>query len=135
MADRIVFPGGPARDGVDQEEKDAQPVSATRQDQAGTAGKTRPVLQTSDVRVVEYVLQPADRHPWHYHSEVADRFYCLEGEIEVETRAPPRRERLHPGQTLTVEAGVIHRAANAADTVSRYLLVQGVGRYDFVKAP
>jgi quercetin dioxygenase-like cupin family protein len=109
-------------------------MSVTQQDQPAAAAKTRIVLQTSDVRVVEYVLQPRDRHPWHHHSEVADRFYCLEGQIEVETREPPRAERLHPGQTLTVEPAVVHRAGNAADGVSRYLLVQGIGRYDFVKA-
>jgi hypothetical protein len=28
----------------------------------------------------------------------------------------------------------VHRPVNAADGVSRYLLVQGVGRYDFIKA-
>lgn len=34
------------------------------------------VVQTADVRVVEYTLQPGDSHPWHYHSQVSDRVYC-----------------------------------------------------------
>lgn len=96
--------------------------------------KSRMVVQTPDVRVVEYVLQPGDRLSWHHHSEVTDRFYCLEGKIEVELRDAARSELLGPGETLMVPPGVVHRSGNAADNVSRYLLVQGVGRYDFIKA-
>jgi len=109
-------------------------MNQTRQEPAAMVEKIRIVLQTPEIRVVEYVLQPGDRHPWHHHSEVTDRFYCLEGQIEVELRDPPRTESLRPGQTLTIPPQVVHRAGNAADGVGRYLLVQGVGRYDFVKA-
>jgi quercetin dioxygenase-like cupin family protein len=28
------------------------------------------IVQTADVRVVEYTMQPGDSHPWHYHSQV-----------------------------------------------------------------
>lgn len=37
------------------------------------------VVQTADVRVVEYVLQPGASHPWHYHSQVSDRSTVLKG--------------------------------------------------------
>ena len=96
--------------------------------------KTRIVVPTPEVRVVEYVLAPGDSLAWHHHSEVTDRFYCLEGTIEVALRDPAETRRLHPGDTLTIPPGIVHRSANAAAGVSRYLLVQGVGRYDFVKA-
>jgi len=99
---------------------------------AAVAAKPRIILQTPDVRVVEYVLAAGDRHSWHHHSEVTDRFYCLEGRIQVDLRDPPRSERLGPGETLTITPGTVHRAGNAAAGVSRYLLVQGVGRYDYV---
>lgn len=94
----------------------------------------RVIMQTPDVRVAEYVLQPGDGLSWHHHSEVSDRFYCLEGLIHVELRDPPQTTLLHPGETCAVPPKVVHRAVNAADSVSRYLLIQGVGRYDFVKA-
>ena len=101
---------------------------------APTGGKTHIVAQTPDLRVVEYVLQPGDSLAWHHHTEVADRFYCLEGAIEVELRDPAETRRLGPGDTFAIPPGVVHRSGNAAPGISRYLLVQAGGRYDFVKA-
>lgn len=96
--------------------------------------KTRIVVQTPDVRVVEYVLPPGASLAWHHHTAVTDRFYCLEGAIEVELRDPAKTRRLGPGDTFVIPPGVVHRSGNAAPGISRYLLVQGGGRYDFVKA-
>jgi quercetin dioxygenase-like cupin family protein len=53
--------------------------------------------------------------------------------IEVTLRDPPQTQRLRPGETFVIPPGVVHRAGNGAEGVSRYLLVHGVGRYDFVK--
>ena len=96
-------------------------------------GKTRIIAQTPDLRVVEYVLQPGDSLSWHHHSEVTDRFYCLEGLIGVELRDQAQKLLLRPGETCTVPPRVVHRSGNAVDCVSRYLLIQGIGRYDLVK--
>lgn len=109
-------------------------MNQTPQALAPTGEKTHIVVQTPEVRVVEYVLQPGNSLAWHHHSVVTDRFYCLEGAIEVALRNPAQTQRLHPGQTLTIPPGVVHRTSNLAEGVSRYLLVQGIGRYDFVKA-
>ncbi|MGC8477853.1 MAG: cupin domain-containing protein [Acetobacteraceae bacterium] len=105
------------------------------QAQASAGDKPRLVLQTADVRVVEYVMPPGTWHRWHRHSEVTDRFWCLEGTIAVEVRDPPRAERLIPGQSLTLAPGLVHRAGNPGDAVGRYLLVQGIGRYDYIAEP
>ncbi len=102
--------------------------------QSKAAEKTRIVAQTPEVRVVEYVLGADDSLSWHFHSAVSDRFYCLEGLISVEIRDPAQKIFLHPGETFAVPSGVVHRSRNAGNGISRYLLVQGVGRYDFVKA-
>ncbi len=48
------------------------------------------VVQTADVRIVEYVLGPGDGHPWHYHSEVSDRVYCLAGLIGMDIQQPAK---------------------------------------------
>ncbi len=99
---------------------------------AAADGKARVIAQAPGLRVVEYVLQPGDTLPWHHHSEVTDRFFCLAGRIEVALRVPERRLLLAPGESCAVAPGTVHRSANAAAGVSRYLLVQGVGRYDFI---
>ncbi|MGH7057020.1 MAG: cupin domain-containing protein [Acetobacteraceae bacterium] len=102
---------------------------------AGVAvAKTTELVRTADVRVTEYVLQPGDSHPWHHHSQVTDRFYCLEGLVGVETRAAPGKVTLRPGDEFSVPPGVIHHAGNAGDGRARYLLVQAVGMYDYIRA-
>jgi quercetin dioxygenase-like cupin family protein len=92
------------------------------------------VLQTPEVRVAEFSLAPGEGQPWHRHSEVADHFYCLEGLIEVRVRDPDRRMILRPGEKCTVQPGSVHHVMNASDATSRYLLIQGLGKYDFVRA-
>jgi quercetin dioxygenase-like cupin family protein len=42
-------------------------------------------------------------------------------------------QRLNPGESCRIEAGIVHRLTNGGDTLCRYLLVQGGGRYDFHK--
>jgi quercetin dioxygenase-like cupin family protein len=100
----------------------------------GFAGKRVIIAETPDLRVVEYALASGQAQPWHHHSEITDVFYCLEGRIEVDCRDPARQQTLHPGEKGSMPAGTIHRVRNAGDGISRYLLIQGVGRFDFVKA-
>lgn len=91
------------------------------------------VVRTADVRVVEYTLQPGDRHPWHYHSEVSDRIYCLEGLVSVTLRTPFNETVLRPGESHEVPPNTVHRVGNGGDGISRYLLLQALGKYDFIK--
>jgi quercetin dioxygenase-like cupin family protein len=92
------------------------------------------IAQTSDVRIVEYTLNPGDSHPWHRHSEVTDRIYCLEGLIGVDTRQPAHQFLLQPGESCEVPVGTVHQASNRATGTGRYLLVQALGRYDYIRA-
>jgi quercetin dioxygenase-like cupin family protein len=90
------------------------------------------IAQTADVRVAEFTLAPGDGQPWHHHSEITDTFYGLEGLTEIELRDPPRQRILRPGEKFSVAPGTVHRARNAHGATTRYLLIQGVGKYDFV---
>lgn len=90
------------------------------------------VLQTPDVRIIEYTLEPGDGNPWHYHSEVSDRVYCLEGLIGVSLRQPAKTLELRPGESYEISPKTVHYVSNAGDGTSRYLLVQAQGKYDFV---
>jgi mannose-6-phosphate isomerase-like protein (cupin superfamily) len=45
--------------------------------------------------------------PWHHHPESDESFYCLDGELIIEFADD--QVALHPGEFLTVPAGVRHR--------------------------
>jgi len=92
------------------------------------------VARGSDVLVREYTLDPGEAIPWHRHSNVSDWYYGLEGVVLVETRDPPARHELGAGDSAKVAPPTVHHVANGGKKKCRFLLIQGVGRYDFVKA-
>lgn len=92
------------------------------------------IVETPDVRVTLMTLAPGEATPWHRHSAVTDTAFRLDGEVEVQAREPEEHIRLVPGEPCRIEPGRVHRVANAGATPCRFLLVQGVGPYDFLKA-
>ena len=42
--------------------------------------------------------------PWHWHSNVIDRFFCMQGPMVIETRAPREVFTLSPGETCANDA-------------------------------
>jgi mannose-6-phosphate isomerase-like protein (cupin superfamily) len=82
--------------------------------------------------ITELQLSPTQKVPWHYHHQVQDTFYVLEGRIRVFLRDPKEEVRLGPGETFTVRAGRPHLVANGGDTSATFLNLQGIGQYDFV---
>ena len=101
---------------------------------SGAERNIKVIAQTSDIRIVEYTLNPGDSHPWHHHSEVTDRIYCLEGLIGVDTKQPAHQFLLQPGQSCEVPVGTVHHVSNPGAGTGRYLLVQALGRYDYIRA-
>jgi quercetin dioxygenase-like cupin family protein len=91
------------------------------------------VAKGSDVLVREYTLDPGEVIPWHRHTEVSDYYYGLEGMVVVQTRDPPERHEILAGQFASVRPPTIHQVSNPSKQPCRFLLVQGVGKYDFVK--
>jgi len=86
---------------------------------------------TIRVRLIE--LAPGEATAWHRHSEVTDTMFGISGSIVVSLEDPVQEFRLAPGMHCSVPPGRLHRVANGlSDAPSQYLLVQGVGRYDFV---
>lgn len=95
------------------------------------------VAMGSDVHVKEFTLVPGEEVSWHRHTNMFDIFYCLEGRLEIELAEVQSGKRLQPltltaGESAKVEAGTAHRPYNAGSGVCRFLLVQGVGQYDFL---
>ena len=92
------------------------------------------VAKGADVMVREYTLDPGEAIPWHRHSSVSDYYYALEGTVLIETRDPVARHELHVGQKTQVTPPTVHHVSNPGRGPCRFLLIQGVGKYDFVKA-
>jgi mannose-6-phosphate isomerase-like protein (cupin superfamily) len=92
------------------------------------------VVAGADVRARIFTLAPGEVIPWHTHSEIADHFFVLAGELTVETCAPDRRLTFGVGERYEITAGNTHQTSNHAATDCRFLLVQGVGKYDFKSA-
>ena len=93
----------------------------------------RVVAKGADVLVREYTLDPGEAIPWHRHSEVSDYYFGLEGALVIQTRNPAARHEITAGQSATVTPPTVHHLSNLSTRPCRFLLVQGVGKYDFVK--
>ncbi len=89
------------------------------------------ILETGNVRVRILVLDPGEATAWHFHSEVTDRMLCLQGLIAVEYQGPRQSVELACGERCEVAVTRVHRVVNMLPETAKYLLVQGVGRYDF----
>ena len=97
-----------------------------------TVEDTTVIAETPDLRVLTITLAAGEAIPWHYHSTVTDTFFCLEGALEIESRAPRASHALGPGDTCAVEPKTAHLVSNAGAGRCRFLLIQGIGTYDFV---
>lgn len=84
------------------------------------------------LRVVTFTLSEGQCVPWHIHTEITDKFFCLEGTLEVEHPKGMPSAELTVGQTYEVLAGTPHRAKGKDGGRVWFLIVQGVGTYNFV---
>ena len=96
------------------------------------------IVKGADVQVREFTVAPGEDIPWHYHTEITDWCYCLDGVVKAEKRnsgdAGVSIVYLKTGESCRIDAGVVHRLSTGGEGVCRYLLVQAGGRYDFNKA-
>ena len=93
--------------------------------------ETEVILKTDSVRVRIMGLNPRELADWHYHTQVTDDIFCLNGEIIVRMQAPDQEFYLLPGQRVRIQPGRAHQLENQGDIEASYLLVQGTGKYDF----
>lgn len=89
------------------------------------------LAMTPDLRMVVLTLGPGQEVPWHWHSNVSDTFFVMEGVVVVETRAPNTRTELTPGQTHVVPAKRAHHVTGKDGARCKFANLQGVGVYDF----
>ena len=83
-------------------------------------------------RITELQISKQQKVPWNYHSNVQDTFYVLKGSLRIFLREPKEEVRLSPGETLTVKARRPHLVTNGGEDSATFLVLQGIGEYDFV---
>ena len=83
-------------------------------------------------RITELQISATQTVPWHYHNHVQDTFYVLQGRVRLFLRDPKEEVSLTPGDTYSVRAGRPHLVTNGGDVSTVFLVLQGVGEYDYV---
>jgi mannose-6-phosphate isomerase-like protein (cupin superfamily) len=83
-------------------------------------------------RIAELQIGPAQKVPWHYHNNISDTFFVLAGSIRIALQDPREEVRLTPGQSFAVAPKRPHLVTNAGDASAVFLVLQGLGDYDFV---
>jgi quercetin dioxygenase-like cupin family protein len=91
-----------------------------------------PVMVGRDVQARLFTLAPGETIPWHFHSVVTDWYFVLEGTLSIETRAPSDRRLLPLGASHQIPSKTAHLISNPSAADTRFLLLQGVGPYDFL---
>ena len=88
--------------------------------------------ETPDLRMVVLTLAAGQEVPWHWHSNVSDTFFCMQGPMVIETRAPRAVVELKPGETHVVPAKRAHRLragrARARDRHAQRVQEEGLRR-------
>ena len=91
------------------------------------------LVELPDLVISEITVMPGQEVPWHYHNNVTDTFYGLSGCTSIQ-HGPDGNTKLHPGESVVVPSGTPHRVKSSGEGSCRFLLIQGIGKYDFVPA-
>jgi len=83
-------------------------------------------------RINELQISPEQKVPWHYHNNIQDTFYVLKGKIRIFLQNPKEEIKLSPGETYAVPPRRPHLVINGGDVSATFLVLQGIGEYDFV---
>ena len=83
-------------------------------------------------RISELEISPTQTVPWHYHTTIQDTFYVIEGDLKLFLRDPKDEIRLGPGDTYSVQPRRPHLVTNAGERSATFLVLQGIGEYDYV---
>jgi oxalate decarboxylase/phosphoglucose isomerase-like protein (cupin superfamily) len=86
------------------------------------------VKDSSGLYEVERRAYHAARPGFRIH----DTFYVVTGAIRIFLQGPKEEVRLTAGQTYSVPPKRPHLVTNAGDASAVFLVLQGIGEYDFV---
>jgi quercetin dioxygenase-like cupin family protein len=92
------------------------------------------VVAGTDVQARIFTLAPGELIPWHRHSESTDHYFVLRGTLTINTRAPDEEHTVEIGDRHHINPGTPHLISNRGTTDCLFLLLQGVGKYDWLKS-
>ena len=69
-------------------------------------------------RISELQLSPTQTVPWHFHTNISDTFYVLQGKMRLFLQNPKQEVRLGVGESFVAVAGRPHLVTNAGDTLA-----------------
>jgi mannose-6-phosphate isomerase-like protein (cupin superfamily) len=82
--------------------------------------------------ISELQLSPTQTVPWHFHTNISDTFYVLEGRMRLFLQKPKEEVQLGPGESFVAVAGRPHLVTNVGEGSLTFLVLQGMGEYDYV---
>ena len=83
-------------------------------------------------RINELQISPKQKVPWHYHNNIQDTFYVLQGRLRIFMQEPKEEIRLEVGETYSIKPRRPHLVTNGGEGSATFLVLQGVGEYDYV---
>ena len=83
-------------------------------------------------RITELQLSATQKVPWHTHTNESDTFYVLEGQRRLIMQTPKEEVNLKPGEVYAVKPKRPHLVTYGGEKSLTFLVLQGVGEYDFV---
>ncbi|WP_298275454.1 cupin domain-containing protein [uncultured Bradyrhizobium sp.] len=83
-------------------------------------------------RIMELQLSATQKVPWHTHNNISDTFYVLEGQMRLFLQEPKEEVNLKVGEVYAVRPTRPHLVTNAGTSSLTFLILQGVGEYDYV---
>jgi len=83
-------------------------------------------------RISELQISPTQSVPWHSHSAISDTFYVIEGRLRLFLREPVEEVLLDPGDSYRVVPRRPHLVTNGGESSATFLVLQGIGEYDYV---
>ena len=95
--------------------------------------RVEPVMVGTDMQARLFTLAPGDEIPWHYHSECADFYFVFEGALTVMRRKLKREKIVRVGKHYRIAPRTPHHISNRSAADCRFLLLQGVGKCDWIK--
>jgi quercetin dioxygenase-like cupin family protein len=109
-------------------------MSALSKNQNYTIKGSELILADKNVQARVITLAPNESIPWHYHSETTDHYFVLSGTLEIDQRDRNGQLSLNTGERHQLRPGIAHSLANNGAADCQFLLLQGIGKYDWIKA-